>query len=101
VAAPELASRLKPVYVQNRKYIGSKYHLLEFIDGVVAERAPEARSFGDLFCGSGVVAGHFAARGMRVTAADNLYHNWLAARCFFGGTPARSTGAKSCGCWKR
>jgi adenine-specific DNA-methyltransferase len=73
--------------VQNRKYIGSKYHLLEFISGVVAARAPEARSLGDLFCGSGVVASHFASRGMAVTAADTLYHNYLATRCFLGGRP--------------
>jgi len=89
VAAPELITRLKPVYVQNRKYIGSKYHLLDFIAGVVAERAPDARSFGDLFCGSGVVASYFASRGMKVAAADNLYHNWLAARCFVGGRPGQ------------
>jgi len=89
VAAPALVTRLKPVYVQNRKFIGSKYHLLDFIDGVVAERAPGARTFGDLFCGSGAVAGHFASRGMTVVAADNLYHNWVAARCFFGGRPGQ------------
>jgi adenine-specific DNA-methyltransferase len=89
VAAPELATRLKPVYVQNRKFIGSKYPLLEFIAGVVAQRAPEARSFADLFCGSGVVGAYFAARGMAVTAVDTLYHNWLATRCFIGGKPGQ------------
>lgn len=77
----------KPVYVENRKYIGSKTDLLDFIDEVVQSRAPEARSLADLFCGSGVVAHHFAARGFRVTAVDNLYHNYLAARCFIGGKP--------------
>jgi adenine-specific DNA-methyltransferase len=76
---------LKPVHVQNRKYIGSKYHLLEFIAGVVASRAPKARSLGDLFCGSGVVAHHFAAQGLAVTAVDTLYHNAMGTRCFIGG----------------
>ncbi len=87
LAAPDLATRLKPISVQNRKYIGSKYHLLDFIGSVVAERAPGARSFGDLFCGSGVVASHFAGLGLAVTAVDNLYHNYLATRCFIGGRP--------------
>jgi len=73
--------------VENRKYIGSKTDLLEFIAGVVESRAPEARSAADLFCGSGVVAYHFASRGFQVTAVDNLYHNYLAARCFIGGQP--------------
>ena len=71
--------------MQNRKFIGSKQNLLDFITGVVAERAPEARSVADLFCGSGVVAHHFAARGLAVIASDTLYHNWISARCFLGG----------------
>lgn len=83
--APEI--RLKPLWVQNRKFIGSKQNLLSFIAGVVAERAPEARSLADLFTGSAVVAHHFAARGFAVTASDHLYHNYLAARCFLGGRP--------------
>lgn len=78
---------IRPVFVENRKYIGSKTELLGFIAQVVESRTPEARSMADLFCGSGVVAHHFAARGFRVTAVDNLYHNYLAARCFFGGKP--------------
>jgi adenine-specific DNA-methyltransferase len=89
MAAPQILARLKPVYVQNRKYIGSKTHLLSFIEGVVAAKAPEAASFGDLFCGSGVVAHHFATRGMTVVAADYLYHNYLATRCFLGGLPGQ------------
>jgi len=78
---------LKPLWVQNRKFIGSKQNLLDFIAGVVAERAPEARSLADLFAGSAVVAYHFAARGFAVTASDHLYHNYVAARCFLGGRP--------------
>jgi adenine-specific DNA-methyltransferase len=85
VATPQLLSPLKSVHVHNRKYIGSKQHLLSFIEGVVAAKAPEATTLGDLFCGSGVVACHFAARGFTVTAADMLYHNYLTIRCFLGG----------------
>lgn len=87
MAVRQLTVRLKPVHVQNRKYIGSKYNLLDFISGVVAERAPEARRLFDPFAGSGVVAYHFAARGLEVVANDLLYHNYLAARCFLGGRP--------------
>lgn len=81
----QVLAQLRPVLVQNRKYIGSKHHLLPFIAGVVAVKAPEATSLGDLFCGSGVVACHFAAQGLAVTAVDTLYHNYLAMRCFLGG----------------
>lgn len=87
MSASQVVTRLKPVHIQNRKFIGSKYPLLEFIAGVAESVAPQARSMADLFCGSGVVAHHFAARGLAVLAADNLYHNYLATRCFVGGRP--------------
>lgn len=87
MAVRQLAVRLKPVHVQNRKFIGSKYNLLDFISGVVADVAPEARRLADPFAGSAVVAFHFAARGLEVVANDLLYHNYLAARCFLGGRP--------------
>jgi adenine-specific DNA-methyltransferase len=95
VALPQVLSRLKPVYVQNRKYIGCKHHLLDFIAEVVAARAPGARSFGDLFAGTGVVAYHFAEQGLAVTAADTLYHNWVALRCFMGGRPGELDWARA------
>ena len=78
---------MKPLWVHNRKYIGSKQNLLPFIEQVVTERAPDARPLADPFTGSAAVAYHFAARGLAVTAADNLYHNYIAARCFLGGRP--------------
>ncbi len=87
MAVRQLAVQLKPLHVQNRKYIGSKYNLLDFIAGVVAEQAPEARRMADPFAGSGVVAYHFASRGWEVLAGDYLYHNYLALRCFLGGRP--------------
>jgi len=95
VALPRpIPERRKPLYIHNRKYIGSKQHLLDFISGVIAERAPEARSIADLFAGSAVVAYHFAARGMAVTASDTLYHNWVSAQCFMGGKPGEVDWAK-------
>lgn len=87
VVTGQSVTERKPLYVQNRKYIGSKYHLLDFIAGVVAKRAPDAQRVGDLFCGSGVVAHHFAAQGLAVVASDTLYHNWVATQCFVGGKP--------------
>lgn len=89
-----IPERRKPLFIHNRKYIGCKQHLLDFIAGVIAERAPEARSLADLFAGSAVVAHHFAARGFAVTASDTLYHNWAAAQCFLGGKPGEVEWAK-------
>jgi len=87
VAAPHRLTGPRPVWVQNRKFIGSKQTLLDFIGGVAVAQAPEAISMADLFCGSGVVAHHFATKGMAVIASDTLYHNWIASQCFLGGKP--------------
>jgi adenine-specific DNA-methyltransferase len=76
--------RLKPLYIQNRKFIGSKYLLLPFIEAVVRSVAPGIGSVADFFAGSGVVAHRFAAQGLTVFASDNLLHNYLALRCFLG-----------------
>lgn len=73
---------LKPVYINNRKFIGSKQNLLDFIGEVVAARAPEARTALDPFTGSGVVADYLAGRGLQVVAADNLYSNYVPVRAF-------------------
>ena len=48
LAAPDLATRLKPISVQNRKYIGSKYHLLDFI-GITVDK--EGHDYLGQMCG--------------------------------------------------
>lgn len=78
---------LKPLYAQNRKYIGAKTDLLPFIEEAVRTHLPQAETALDPFAGTGVVAVHLARLGLRVTAADLLLHNALAARCFMGGRP--------------
>ncbi len=89
VAAPQSLTGLRPVSIHNRKFIGSKQNLLDFIGGVASAQAPGATSMADLFCGSGVVAHHFAVKGLAVIASDTLYHNWIASQCFLGGHPGQ------------
>ncbi|MCG0237922.1 MAG: DNA adenine methylase [Firmicutes bacterium] len=78
---------LRPVYIHNRKFIGSKQNLLDFIGGVISARAPEARTAADLFAGSGVVADYLAQRGLRVVAADHLFCNYVPVRAFLATPP--------------
>lgn len=82
MALPQVRPGLRPLWVENRKYIGSKAGLLDFILQVANEVAPRARTAADLFAGSAVVADRLARRGLRVLANDHLYANYLAARCF-------------------
>src|SRR5215467_8956466 len=54
------------------EYLGHKRHLLPFILNAIEEKAPRARTFGDVFCGTGTVSAALKGRGQRVTAVDNL-----------------------------
>jgi len=55
------------------RFIGSKVHLLSFIEKVVRQHCGTGTlSFGDLFCGTAVVSLHFKKLGYQITANDNL-----------------------------
>ena len=45
--------------INNRRYLGSKYKLLDFIQEIVDKHCHNCSSFMDLFGGTGVVAAHF------------------------------------------
>lgn len=67
--------------IQNRRYLGNKYKLLDFIDNVVSQHCPDTSSFLDIFAGTGVVAYHFMDR-MKVITNDTLYSNYLSHVAF-------------------
>lgn len=55
------------------RFIGSKAKLLSTIEAVVKKYSDTApTTFGDLFCGTGVVSRHFKRMGYEVTANDKL-----------------------------
>ncbi len=67
--------------IQNRRYLGNKYKLLDFIEETIEEHCPGVESLFDVFAGTGVVAYHFMDR-MRVVTNDILYSNYLAHVAF-------------------
>jgi adenine-specific DNA methylase len=83
------ASEGPRVFPHNRKYLGSKYRLLDFLSSAILSRAGGAGSFIDLFAGTGVVACHFGGVGWRVVANDLLYHNYVVNRAFLTCTAAQ------------
>ena len=68
--------------LQNRRYIGSKYKLLDWIFESVQEMT-EGNSFFDVFAGTGVVAHRFMSSHKRVVLNDFLYSNEVIYRAFF------------------
>ena len=67
--------------IQNRRYLGNKYKLLDFIEDTINKHCPNTNSIMDIFAGTGVVAYHFMDK-MKVVTNDTLYSNYLAHIAF-------------------
>lgn len=67
--------------IQNRRYLGNKYKLLDFIEETIKEHCPGVESLFDVFSGTGVVAYHFMDR-MKIVTNDILYSNYMAHVAF-------------------
>jgi adenine-specific DNA-methyltransferase len=68
--------------IHNRKYIGAKYRLLDFLSGVILKRLKKIGVFIDGFAGTGVVGHHFNRYADKVISNDNLYSNYVVNKAF-------------------
>lgn len=76
---------LRTFELGNRRYLGGKSKLLDFIESEIKEvlgRNP--KSLFDVFAGTGVVAQHFYGKGVPIVANDLLRHNYYGLSCFMG-----------------
>jgi len=59
------STKMNTFNISNRRYLGNKYKLLEWIKKIVDENCTDVNSFFDVFSGTGSVASAFCpARGM-------------------------------------
>lgn len=71
--------------INNRRYIGCKTKLLDFIYDSVVELGYDANNiFADIFAGTGVVGYKFATEGYKVILNDTLYSNIVAYYAWLG-----------------
>lgn len=67
------------LFINNRRYIGSKKSLLNQIQKVILQYYGEEKcTIADIFGGTGVVAEHFMNQGYDVIINDFLYSNYVA-----------------------
>ncbi len=71
--------------IHNRRYMGSKKKLLQFIEDSINEEIGEYKSFVDIFSGTGVVGHHFNNESSSVFTNDLLYSNYISNNAFLGG----------------
>lgn len=73
----------KMIDINNRRYLGNKYKLLDFINEVVDKNCTAINTVADIFAGTGVVAENFYEKGKNVIVNDLLYSNYLAYYTWF------------------
>ena len=69
--------------ISNRRYTGSKYKLLDWIEELILEHC-EGESFLDVFAGTGVVSARMSMHYKRVIINDFLFSNEIIYIAFFG-----------------
>ena len=73
--------------IQNRRYLGNKFKLLDFIMKVVNENCSDTKIFADIFAGTGAVASAFT--GKIISTNDLLYSSYLCNVAWFGNETIR------------
>lgn len=75
--------------ISQRRYLGSKTKLLNFIDDILVKEKAVYSSFADIFGGTGVVAGHFHSKA-DIIVNDILESNYQSYLAFFGKEAIRT-----------
>lgn len=70
--------------LQNRRYIGSKHKLIEWIFSILNKECNKGDSFVDIFAGTGVVAAVAAKHFNKIILNDFLHSNYAIYQAFFG-----------------
>ncbi|MGL4669738.1 MAG: DNA adenine methylase [Methanobacteriaceae archaeon] len=69
--------------IHNRRYLGNKHKLSEFICWVVENNCQHLESVADVFAGTGTIANLFNICNKQVIVNDLLYSNYLIYSAFF------------------
>jgi len=73
--------------ISNRRYMGSKTKLLQFIDKSIREVIGDFSSFVDIFSGTGVVGNYFNKDNVQIISNDLLYSNYITNYAFLSNDP--------------
>ncbi len=80
--------------LQNRRYLGNKYKLLNFIEDIVRQECSGYESFCDIFAGTGVVGSRFNQKSVKIISNDILASNYFPLRAFLGANKINIEGIK-------
>lgn len=72
----------KTTKINNRRYLGNKYKLLDFITEVIESNCKDVNTVADIFAGTGAVASAFTNK--KVITNDLMYSNYICHLAWFG-----------------
>ena len=72
------------IQLQNRRYIGSKHKLIEWIFSIITKECEKGNTFADIFAGTGVVSAVAARHFDKIILNDFLHSNYAIYHAFFG-----------------
>ena len=75
---------MKTISINNRRYIGSKARMIDFIESTMKKEKIEFSSFLDLFGGTGIVGDFFNNQKTKIYVNDLLKSNYLSYLAWFG-----------------
>lgn len=75
---------MKKISINNRRYIGSKYKMLDFIKETINKENIRFDTFLDLFGGTGIVGDYFNDKNTKVYVNDLLKSNYISYLAWFG-----------------
>jgi adenine-specific DNA-methyltransferase len=75
---------IEKINIEQRRYIGNKNKLKEWIMGLIFENCPDCNSFIDIFSGTGVIAKEAINHYDKIIINDFLYSNNTIYKAFFG-----------------
>ena len=82
----KLEKKKEKLKLFNRRYLGSKQKMLDFIEKVVNENTTNVNSVADIFGGTGAVADLFRAKGKKIIINDILQSNYQSYITWFGNS---------------
>ncbi|AFR69928.1 Adenine-specific DNA methylase [Brachyspira pilosicoli B2904] len=69
------------ISINNRRYLGNKYNLLDFIKYIINAECDNIKILADIFSGTGAVA--YAFLDKQLITNDNMYSNYICHIAWF------------------
>ena len=76
------SNQLSLFSIQNRRYLGNKYKLINFIKEIIQKECGEVNALCDIFAGTGVVGESFNNANTSIISNDLLYANYICLQTF-------------------